>query len=489
MGIARSLARYINPAIIFIIVLCVVSRLPQLLSPNLLLDGDECVLALMAKHLYQGKDVSVFFYGQAYGFSLAETSVISIFYFFNGINDHSVKLAMLAIWITGVVFFYKTMVSLTSRGSWLPLFICLIFILSPAWAVWSMRARGGYLTSFALTSVVMWLLFGKNACEKSRLFIATGILLVFIYESQPLWLPGLLPFVVYKMFPRPGRKFLYAAGGLLAAGIPFFFAARASSHYWQQQIFTFSWPAIVANLQQLQLALTEHFQGYYYLWFIIKAPAVCYVYACMFVGLMVLLVAVALYMAFRQPRRQLLFLLSVLPLLGCIGYYAFLETYSPRYLLPLTGYACFSLFLLLRQITVQWWACMFCVVLIVPGILAVYSFKDYRIDYVSKADVYSAIHYAEGTGTYHLFTREGMLQWPIIFYSNEKVIARYTPDTDRYPAYIQAVNNALYNGEKTAIIGTEPVSALPAGKTISTGKIFFYPSPDKELLEKLGYKF
>jgi hypothetical protein len=32
----------------------VVSRLPQLQSPNLLVDGDECVLGLMAKHVAQG---------------------------------------------------------------------------------------------------------------------------------------------------------------------------------------------------------------------------------------------------------------------------------------------------------------------------------------------------------------------------------------------------------------------------------------------------
>jgi len=54
-----------------IIILCFVSRLPQLLSPHLMLDEDECVVGLMAKHLMEGH-VAVFFYGQSYGFTLVD---------------------------------------------------------------------------------------------------------------------------------------------------------------------------------------------------------------------------------------------------------------------------------------------------------------------------------------------------------------------------------------------------------------------------------
>ena len=40
-----------------------VSRLPQLRTPNLLVDGDECILGLMAKHVAHGKEFPVFFWG------------------------------------------------------------------------------------------------------------------------------------------------------------------------------------------------------------------------------------------------------------------------------------------------------------------------------------------------------------------------------------------------------------------------------------------
>ena len=46
-----------------LIAIGVVSRLPQLLSPNLLLDGDECILGLMAKHVAEGREFPSSFMG------------------------------------------------------------------------------------------------------------------------------------------------------------------------------------------------------------------------------------------------------------------------------------------------------------------------------------------------------------------------------------------------------------------------------------------
>jgi len=48
------------------------SRLPQLLSRNLLLEGDECILGLMGMHVAQGREFPIFFYGQKYGLSIVE---------------------------------------------------------------------------------------------------------------------------------------------------------------------------------------------------------------------------------------------------------------------------------------------------------------------------------------------------------------------------------------------------------------------------------
>src|SRR5690554_1188900 len=96
-------------AILIIILLSIVSRMPQLFSEHLILDGDECIVSLMAKHFLESKEVPFFFYGQSYGFSFIEVLFIRVFYFFLGPTEMAVKLAMLSMWTIGIVFFYKTL--------------------------------------------------------------------------------------------------------------------------------------------------------------------------------------------------------------------------------------------------------------------------------------------------------------------------------------------------------------------------------------------
>lgn len=97
-----------------------ITRLPQLASPYLLLDGDECLVALMAKHIYNGTEFPVFFWGQQYGFTLVECIMMLPFYAVLGINAIAVKLAMLSLWTIGVLFLYKTLKLLNKGNEWMP---------------------------------------------------------------------------------------------------------------------------------------------------------------------------------------------------------------------------------------------------------------------------------------------------------------------------------------------------------------------------------
>src|SRR6476661_7278135 len=84
--------------IIFIIIAaCFLSRLPLLLDPELILDGDECIVAMMAKAAYTGKGFPMFFYGQNYGFAFIEILSILPFYMLLGVGTYAVKLAMLSL--------------------------------------------------------------------------------------------------------------------------------------------------------------------------------------------------------------------------------------------------------------------------------------------------------------------------------------------------------------------------------------------------------
>ena len=166
----------------------VVSRLPQLRSPNFLVDGDECILGLMAKHLAQGKEFPVFFYGQHYAFSSVEAAAAAVGFVIFGIGALPLKLAMLALWTVGVLFLFLAQSRLlgATRSFW----ITSVLLLNPAWAVWSMKAGGGYITSFTATAVLLWLLMQDRERQTVVRWLIAGALTSVIYLAQPLWLPA-----------------------------------------------------------------------------------------------------------------------------------------------------------------------------------------------------------------------------------------------------------------------------------------------------------
>ncbi len=101
--------------------ICVASRLPQLRSPNLLVDGDESVLGLMAKHVAEGKEFPIFFYGQHYALATVEAGAGALGFLISGVSAVSLKLAMLGLWTIGVLFSFLALSKLLSinRSFWI----------------------------------------------------------------------------------------------------------------------------------------------------------------------------------------------------------------------------------------------------------------------------------------------------------------------------------------------------------------------------------
>lgn len=128
-----------------------VSRLPQLLSPNLLLEGDECILGLMGMHVAHGRDFPLFFYGQKYGLSIVEAPSAALSFLIFGAGVVPLKIAMLAIWFAGIAFYFLAFARVlgTARSFW----TTLVLVLMPAWAATSMKAWSGYITAFSVTAV------------------------------------------------------------------------------------------------------------------------------------------------------------------------------------------------------------------------------------------------------------------------------------------------------------------------------------------------
>jgi hypothetical protein len=469
-----------------IIILCFVSRLPQLLSPHLMLDEDECVVGLMAKHLMEGH-VAVFFYGQSYGFTLVESGMISLFSFFNGLNDHSVKLAMLTLWTVGIIFFYKTCKEIllpnNKFAAWL---FTLMFIFLPAWAVWSMKARGGYLTAFPLSTILLWYLLSEY--KKSFWgYSLTGILLAIIAYSQPLWLPGLLPFLFYCWY-HEGHKLdsfkAFTVGNLATIGI-FTLLQRHAANYWSPKVFDIHMPGI----WDLPSLLFDHLNAYYYLTDVYASPVIVKIYSCFFIVLILVILALAVKYVFTDFMGNFLFICAATSIAFTLGYCIFLMDHAPRYLLPLTGFTLIALAILLNKINKQQLIKRITIPFILLGFVCLFTFKDFVFNGTSEKQLMSCITWLNKQHIKYVFADDVPTQWQLIFYSKETVICRGDDVRDRIPRYIDSVNEAYKRDpRKTAVVDpTNDLLDMEPDNLLIVDKYYILVNPDQELLKGMEF--
>ena len=471
-------------AVLIIVILCLLSRLPLILTENLFLDGDECIVGLMAKHFSEGIDVPYFFYGQSYGFSFIEVVAIRIFYWLFGISDLSIKLSMLFLWTIGIIFFYKTLKESESKNNrWAPLLITLVLVVSPSFAIWSMKARGGYLTAFLLSSVITWLIFNK----KYNTFLFTplilGFLLTVVYQSQPLWLPGLIPIMAYYLFKNKNIRFLVSlSGGVLTGTLLFFSLTTNLSNFWSPEVF--SWSNISLNtIISIPKVIYHNLTGSYDYGTFIPPNVITKSIAWLTTALIfcTLLTGLIYYITKRKITPN--FYTLCFSVLFTIGYLPLLSGSNPRYLLPLSGFALFMFYLLIINFNKNTIINSFLVFVILLG---TYSIYDFRNDVTGdKSATISAIHELESRNIKYVYCEHGLLQWQLMFYSKEKIIARYKSNVDRYPKYIQQVDDALNDPSlKTALVGQfNPELVASSASFISINdKFFIYENPSRELL-------
>lgn len=399
---------------------------------------------------------------------------------------------MLLLWTTGVVFLFKTLKAMAASESRLPLLLTIIFILSPAWAMWSMKARSGYLTSFTCSFIVTWMLFRKDAEHRPRTFFIMGLLLAVIYESQPLWLAGLLPYVAFKLWTEHRlQNTVYLCAGSILLLLPFMFLQHISPYYWQPGVFAFNADTIYSNLRAFPQSLFIHLHGYFYLTNIFDPSFFSAAFSGLFIACMVLICIAGLYFIFTgRSRAHLLFLLSLLPVLFTLAYSLLLKRYAPRYLLPLSGWVCISALLFIQRVRLPGPVLLVVPALLLSGIGAIIGFKDFNFQSTTKAGLVTALNYLHQQDVHNVFASDGLLQWQIMFYSGEKIIARYHRSGDRCPDYVHRVNAALANNEKTAIMASGNIPKLPPETpVIHVDGYSLILRPGRELLGKLGFEF
>ena len=102
----------------------------------------------------------------------------------------------------------------------------------------------------------------------------------------------------------------------------------------------------------------------------------------------------------------------------------------------------------------------------------------------------------------------GLLDSQLVFYSNEKVLARWTEPVGKYHPYVKAVNRALTDDQPVAVVGYTHTSGAPGcfdvpictgdlehmvpdpeSMFIVDGKYFVYVGANRQVLKNLGFRF
>ena len=462
----RATQRYLAALAVII----VVSRLPQLLSPNLLLDGDECIAGLMAKHLVELKEFPTFFYGQRYSLASIEAAAGALGFALFGVGAIPLKLTELALWTAGVSFLFAALSQFV--GSRRSFWITTVFVLSPAWAVWSMKARPGYITSFTSTAVLMWLLAyddrRRSASAWSTVrWLLGGALTSLIYLAQPLWLLGVLPIAIAVLIER--RRPLSAVSYFVVIAATMIFLRTTTP-----VDFRFGNPALIASLPVFVRQIHVNLTGAYYLTWAADVPGpATNVLSFVWYAVLLVLAGLQIYRVVTRRFHALSHLLFLSLCATLVGEWLLLNARDARYLLPMSAPLLMLagvefVDLIDRRIVSKNATIAVTAAFVALGSLSMFEFRAFTFLWRNPPNSWSeekrlqqVIAYLKLKGARHVFSMNGLLESQLIFYSHEDVIARYQKSWDRYPEYVRAVDDALADGKTVAVVGYTSTSGLP----------------------------
>jgi hypothetical protein len=494
-------------AVFVLAAVAVLARLPQLLSPNLLAEGDECLVGIMGIHVARGHDFPLFFYGQKYGLAIVEAPAAALSFAIVGAGPIALKGAILAIWIAGAGFYFRAFARVlgTARGFW----ITLLLVLMPAWAATSMKAWSGYVTAFAATGLVIDLVTRSQDLRAST-WLAAGVTTAVVYFAQPLWLPGLLPIVLYHLAAT--RRARHWAAYVCGVVVPVA-AMEIVKRYWLAGAEVWYTPGVgnphlLASAPALIKQIYVNLTGSFYFWQTVVPGRVTAATAAFWFGLFFVLLALQGYRLVTRRHLAWSYLLAASIVLTIAGNWVLLEPRDARYMLamnaPLVFLAGVELFDAADRFRVPLGRCVAAILLVaVVEAVAMREFAGYTFMWWTNTPnspsetktLRTVIGYLESRGITRVYSMNQLLEWQIDFYSGEQVIARSRDWRGRYPSYIVAVDRALETGRPVALVGytgfTHGLEKLvddPQAIVDIDGKYFVYLAPDRDLLTRTGFR-
>jgi 4-amino-4-deoxy-L-arabinose transferase-like glycosyltransferase len=165
------------------------------------LDGDEAVWGLMARHLLDG-EFSTFFWGQGYGGTLEVIPTALLFWLF---GTSTVAMRLVPIVLTGVAAVLVWRIGRRTVGEPAARIAAVLLWVWPPYLVWkSERAHGFYGSGLVLVCLVL-LLAVRLAERRSRVDAALlGLVLGLGWWQTPQIVPIALPALAWLLWRRPG---------------------------------------------------------------------------------------------------------------------------------------------------------------------------------------------------------------------------------------------------------------------------------------------
>jgi 4-amino-4-deoxy-L-arabinose transferase-like glycosyltransferase len=280
------------------------------------LDGDEAVWGLMARHFLDG-EFSVFFWGQGYGGTLEVFPTAALFALL-GTSTLAIRIVPIALTALAAVIVWR--VGRRTVGEPAARIAAVLLWVWPPYLVWkSERAHGFYGSGLVLASLIL-LLVVRLAERRSRVDAALlGLVLGLGWWQTPQIVPIAIPACVWLLWRKPTiwRDVWLVVPAALVAALPWL-VSNLRHDWWSFDVASGQTP-YPARLRGFVSATFPMALGIRIPWtseWLFGVPLVGLVY----VGLVVLF-AVAWWRRRRSPAAHLLF--------GTVAAFPFLYALSP----------------------------------------------------------------------------------------------------------------------------------------------------------------
>ena len=397
---------------LLIFLVCILVRLPHFLSKDFFFDGDEAMIGIMAQDFLSGKGLSLYFYGQNYGFSSLEVLSTSLFIKLIGNGIWALRLGGLLLFSIGITFIWKSLRE-TKVSLMISIICVLFFAMSPTWFLWGSLVRGGYVTAFMCFGILFYITLLKKT-DWSWVMIA-AVFSMIAYESQPLFFIPILPFLVQWMLPFK-LNFRKIFGFVTA-----FFLLALLIHYLGANETIWSPPkSAFFDMQQIQNLTTQiggmiySYSNFFYYTMDIPIPLWWFVLLSISLGLIATYICLFFW---KSEKRVKYFILGmVLSLLLSMFLISTVSMYSPRYwlgfftgILFLFSYAIIKGTFVKARLTI-----LISVVLIYGiGLITVNELKrDWYYANVNELEAFDEVYqYAKKKDVKAIYTIDDLIQW------------------------------------------------------------------------------